>query len=1068
MTIQDHVSKKDLRQLIINEVLCGAALHDLPWGKTGSGAHILGELIDNGEFDDNTDDWAPVGAGLSIVADGKIDNCVLITNTAWGGGPYQTIDVEEEKEYVIEGYVKEGTSTAARITAADPDQGDLVQFTEDVTADHTWQRFKFYVTTDIGQTRLTIYFYNIGGIGTTLYYDRVSLQENRRVPFIESEVVNVNIDEVDGYEVFSLAEINIPPSSTDAFRWYCEDAGDRVRLYVRTFDGDSPGAELSGDVKKYCVSMDFWLGFCNRADSKTPNKPVTYERAECIITNPTLDRWDTSAGDALVDWDQSANVSRDADEVATDLSAYAADLTIAGGVIQSIYRLDLRFKPRRKYRVRCWYYFETGGVPEIHVQDSGSNVYLQADGTWTAIAGNIVLGGVVDQWNYFELEFIAHADYEDYWTIVYNTSVTNGHVVKVDCYFIERIRQPLQYHPFLGPNSIPNINQGVGDYYQGDIKLDFGAVKYINAGYFYERKPLYLWHNRKAYIKFGAFGADYEDLERIFSARTKRPKFGDGYCVIDHTDARAADLKKIPNSRFTSDDIDASGDQAYLGKAIPILFGQKVNITPIELSHDDRAFKFSETIFGGVAFPVNAISAITQDGVTIAAGGVDYTEDLAGGGFTVISEYEDAEFRVTAQGVVIDFESGAYSTNVADIVYFLLVHLNGIDPDDINYKYLLALKAARTQQLGDYIGADEESLSFIKRLMQTATFHLFPLTSGPYAARHFDPTVPDDTPRFKNEDIKTLEVFEETDQCFREVLIQYDKDPTTGDWEEVLSISATTEPLYKKKQRLIIQTDLVNEAEAETLAAFFLDLIEAPPDKIKSRVDTRALLISPASMGIFSYQITEDDGIDYDVLDNHVYRILELSKNIHTGETQVIGTKSMQVSGVIRHTDVAHSDHTDAVHGDDAHDDGVHSDVHTDRAYTDSVYVDSYSDHTDESHSDNPHGDTPHEDFHGDGHNDTPYIDEHTDHTDEPEPHADDHNDTPYDDFHADLHDDVAYDDHADSHTDNQPHSDSHSDTPHVDSGHLDSYSDAAHADEAHVDTHSDLHDDSPHSDSYF
>lgn len=961
--IADHVAKKNIKQLLINELLLGAPLHALQWGETGGGAYILGEKVTNGEFDYNTNGWTALGSTLASVAGGKIGNCLRITNTAPNGNAYQIFDVDEETEYVIEGYIQQGTATGGRVRMIDPDQGNLIQLVEDITADATWQRFKYYFTTDVGQTRVGIDLHNQGGgVGTTILYDRISVQENRRIPFVESEIVNVTIDNADGYEVFSISDVDLQPSTADGFRWYCEETGDRVRLYVHTFDRDDPATLLSGDIAKYCVSADFWLGFCNQARSKVPDNPVIYEREESVWTNPTLDRWDTSGADVLIDWNLSANASRDSTVVAHDLSAYSANCTIAGAAIQYIDR-NARMKPRRKYKVSCWYWFNSSGNPQIRVYDTGTNVYLQDDSTWSTAVAQIPLPSIPaleEQWNYFEIEFTSHEDYEDYTFRFQNNSLINGGIVRFDDCYLWRIRQPLQYHAFLHASSIPSVYQAVGDYYQIDTRFEFGSVNYNNNGFFYERKNLYLWHNRKAQIKFGEFGSNYSDLETVFTAATRRPAFGDAYCVIDHIDIRVSDLAKIPNRRYTLAET-PNMDASFANKVKPVLMGEKTDITPVYIGQigGQWAEHFTDTTFNGDSFPANSVVEVRKDGITLATP-ADYNVNLNLGYIRLTADPLNSEIRIDAQGVVVDFEDGSYSTNVADFIYFILVELNGVDPDEVNIKYLLSLKTNRTQQVAEHLKEDEESIEVTKRLMRSATFHCFPLASGKYITRYFDPVVPDDTPQFKNEDIKSFKEIEETDQCFKEVVIQYDKNPSTGVWLEAFSSKECVESLQRIKQRLILQTSLVNSAEAETLADFFLDLVESPPDKLHSTIDTKALLIDPTFLGIFSYTRRGDDGFEFNILEDDVYRLLELTKNLHTAETIAVGTKSMQAAGVSRHVDVTHADHSDSVHGDTAHVDVPHAD-HTDGGFLD--------------HSDSPHTDTPHIDTHTDLHTDVPHSD---------------------------------------------------------------------------------------------
>ena len=58
MDISNYVKGKDLKHLIVSELKLGAKdLQEKFWADSGNGSFILDEIVQNGEFDANTNYW---------------------------------------------------------------------------------------------------------------------------------------------------------------------------------------------------------------------------------------------------------------------------------------------------------------------------------------------------------------------------------------------------------------------------------------------------------------------------------------------------------------------------------------------------------------------------------------------------------------------------------------------------------------------------------------------------------------------------------------------------------------------------------------------------------------------------------------------------------------------------------------------------------------------------------------------------------------------------------------------------------------------------------------------------
>jgi hypothetical protein len=586
------------------------------------------------------------------------------------------------------------------------------------------------------------------------------------------------------------------------------------------------------------------------------------------------------------------------------------------------------------------------------------------------------------------------------------------------------------YTPFISESSLGSLTQSVQDYYKASVSIQFGSISFVGADWWWENKPNYLWHNNDLFVKLGEKGLSYDQFVDIFPGKTRKPVFSDNGVMFELRDRREGDLKQIPEERFdlvTYPNLDPS----FENKIIPILFGFKLNITPVNIDTVNFIYKISDTSFSSGAFPIDNIVAVYKDGVALVEV-VDWTSDDANGEFTLLADPAGSEITCDARGIQCGYNfdsglsTGAFSENVADILYFILTELNGIDIDNIDLDSFQDLQNQRTQRIAWLLDEAMQTLDFVRILQSSAIFHFIPDLSGNYTVQYYDRAVSDDAKLFRDDDysVDSFQLSEDTETAFKIVVVQYDKDPTTGDFKEETISDDMVDAKYSEVNTLTVQTALVNQTEAQNLLDFYNQLVDMPGDKLEGEVTPEAFELKPSDKARFTKIVN-----NITVLDAEVYTILELRKDLNSAKVFVKGLLDSQASGVTAHADIEHSDsHEDSY--DDSYSDGAHGDQHFDNPHEDDAYQDSYLDHQDNI--------IEHGDVHGDEH--------------------DDHNDGGYLDDHGDVHTD-----HTDqTYTD---HDDTHTDVEHNDDAYTDQHTDQAHTDD-HTDEHTDEHVDVPHTDS--
>jgi len=244
---------------------------------------------------------------------------------------------------------------------------------------------------------------------------------------------------------------------------------------------------------------------------------------------------------------------------------------------------------------------------------------------------------------------------------------------------------------------------------------------------------------------------------------------------------------------------------------------------------------------------------------------------------------------------------------------------------------------------------------------------------------------------------------------FRDIYFRYGKDPTTGDWKQIVHSEASVERRYNKKDPFVVDTALRAEAEALSVLAFYVSLLKSPPTKIETSISMVGRMLIPTDKLINNRDVIAD-GHAVNISAAEIYVILEARKDLASGRVGIVAQLDNQLAIYTVHADSPHQDVAHEDHSDTLHSDSDHGNSHADVDYI--------------QHSDNPHSNS---------HTDEPYVD-HTDGVHEDQEYIESHVDTSYTD-----HDDVPYINvpHVDtSHVDHSDtvHTDSHTDVAHIDS----------------------------------
>lgn len=565
---------------------------------------------------------------------------------------------------------------------------------------------------------------------------------------------------------------------------------------------------------------------------------------------------------------------------------------------------------------------------------------------------------------------------------------------------------PIFYEPWLSAESLGSMSASVADHYSSAMEIQFGSISFINNGWWYQYRHVYLWNNKDVRIKVGAKGDAYASFETIFVGRIRNLTINDSAASFELVDNRVGALYSLPTKRYALADY-PNLEQNSIDKPIPILFGEKTNITPTKIDSVNFVFKISDTVWDGVTFALQSIDAVYKAGMMLTVA-VDYTVDLTTGEITLLADPGDAVITCDAKGIKDGFDmstglkTGVYSENVADHLFFIFTVLNGITVANMDLASFLELQIARTQKIAWLLDTDTPTMEVNRLFQQSSIYHFLPLLNGTFAARYYRRIVPTGTMELQYYDFNGFTISDQAENVYYAVIVKYDKDPTTGIFKTVSTVDSMVMAHHSEKQTFEVETALRDASEAEAVMGFYATLLNAPADKLETDISMVGRNLLPTDKLKVSRSVEADSG-EIVILAEEIYVLLETVKDLASGVVSIVAQLDSQLSIYAIHSDSPHqdehSDHSDLIHGDASHSD-----------HTDNV-------HADTPHVDNPHGDIDHDDYSDKVHEDIPHVDT---------PHAD----TPYVDTYSDApHLNNAHSDHSDT-----QHEDSHVDISHIDS----------------------------------
>ena len=224
--------------------------------------------------------------------------------------------------------------------------------------------------------------------------------------------------------------------------------------------------------------------------------------------------------------------------------------------------------------------------------------------------------------------------------------------------------------------------------------------------------------------------------------------------------------------------------------------------------------------------------------------------------------------------------------NVADGLKDFYVKVIGGSDSGINAADLVALKAARAQDVAFYLADEMEAQRFIEILEAGHLFKFLPSLGGDFAVKCLMSGESAGTPHLKAEHIRNFTMRRIWTNVFHVAKVKYYQDPTTGDWLVAEEKSNIARYLYNRQESIEIETALKDPADATQAAKDYLGTDGTSTRKVNLQYPTRIAEFDVLAGYGFDLIPTMKVKLtlpraDYagGVLNGILFRILEVHKN---------------------------------------------------------------------------------------------------------------------------------------------------------------------------------------------
>lgn len=417
-------------------------------------------------------------------------------------------------------------------------------------------------------------------------------------------------------------------------------------------------------------------------------------------------------------------------------------------------------------------------------------------------------------------------------TVDFTGSTSAAVVAKFRVHFstTAKIFDNIYYEPRLTTNSLPSIQEQVEDIILGVLKqVSSGDVSINNAdGLFDTLTTDWTWKNSEIQLYLGGDslthipggGGDYAEVGAFF---VEDYSFDLDEVSLFVRDVQKFSLSNLPITFVDSNTYPNAGSSEG-GDRIPILFGQKSNITPILI--DTTVEKGKYLIADPTYQTLFSIDAVFSDGSQVGVG--DLTIDLTGCSFTIKNTFSGTPGAVTCNAIGQPVRGTAWETSVdylkfyAEIVGEIYTNYLNVRPEKYDGVAARLVDAEEPSVQGAYISETSSVRTYIRKFEIGVLGRTVKTTAGVLTPTIWSTSQPVGTLEITDPDVVDFHVDPKIESLFTSLVILGDKDPSVGDFGVVVKSVTNTTAKYVQLNGLDVTKDvetfLKNIVDATSLA----------------------------------------------------------------------------------------------------------------------------------------------------------------------------------------------------------------------------------------------------------
>lgn len=427
--------------------------------------------------------------------------------------------------------------------------------------------------------------------------------------------------------------------------------------------------------------------------------------------------------------------------------------------------------------------------------------------------------------------------------------------------------------------SIPDISQEISPYYEGNFIISSGSISFLNAqivgeNYWDDKIGKYIFLNRKAVLKAGGVGFDYDDFVTVNTGIMDSYTCNDKEFSVALRDLRDGINRALPVAKYTVDEFPRL-DESAEGNPRAFGYGVITNAVPVCIDTTNRIFEFH-------AGRIKSVEYVYQNGTALTQG-THYYIDYQRGRIILsrsMAYSADDIILVSFTGAVTDANE-TISTG-AHIFKHLVNNYLDINDDNLDLDSIWATHVAKSTALALPVWKDTDSQELIRRIERSIEANTFQAADGKLGIKAALTSAPSDIFYIPDAHVIDFSMSRDKYSLFSTVNVYYGEDPSTDKYSLQQCGNSQLTHKHGVAQSLDVYTALTSSSAATSLGSDIIDLLDR--FQVHFTVPRSLFTHQPGDLVYLNRTRYYNEN---PVAANKLLRIISISKSFSSGRTSI-------------------------------------------------------------------------------------------------------------------------------------------------------------------------------------